>query len=89
MIPGGQGVTAAGRDGAVAGPDEIIGTVVAARPPISIREVRAELWGQPEHRAASVGYWLQSVQSPGTPRGIRTGHRRMVQLLRWPWRTGR
>jgi site-specific recombinase XerD len=69
MVPDGQGVTAAGRDGAVAGADEITGTVVAARPPISIREVRAELWGQPEHREAAVGYWLQSVQSPGTREG--------------------
>jgi site-specific recombinase XerD len=66
MLPDGKDVTAAGRDVAVAGAVEVTGAVVPGRPPISIREVRAELWGQPEHREAAVGYWLQSNESPHT-----------------------
>jgi site-specific recombinase XerD len=44
----------------------VTGTVVPARPAISIRQVRAELWGQPDHREAAVGYWLQSNESKHT-----------------------
>lgn len=66
MIPDRQGVTVTGRDGDAAGAVEVTGTVVPALAAISIREVRAELWGQPEHREAAVGYWLQSNESPHT-----------------------
>jgi site-specific recombinase XerD len=44
----------------------VTGQVVPARPPISVREVRAEFWDQPGHRKAAVGFWLTSAKSPHT-----------------------
>ena len=64
----------------------VTGQVVPAGPPISVREVRAEFWDEPE--PVRGGRLLAAAFHRRTPGPRTPGHRRMVRLLRRPRRTG-